>query len=218
MSIYQMSDSALLTLYARVIENSKQSPLIREAVAAYGYSDESFSEGESLLEVFRRDVSQQIQRYGEQVSATSSFNDAWDVLHERVYMPHVTIARMVFEDEGIIRLLGVDGRRPEAFDEWLQEAEHFYSTLLENEELAAQMATRGIGREKLEAARRDVMELAALERMQEKAKAKAQEATRRRDGHRRAALDWLSDYQKIARLALVDHPDLGEQIGLRAPS
>ena len=218
MSIYQMSNSSLLTLYARVLENSQRSPIVREAVASYGYDEEAFREGTSLLEAFQRSVSEQTRRYGEQVSATDNLNDAWSALHDRVYMPHVTIARMVFENEGTLRRLGIDGQRPKGFDDWIQEARHFYNTLLDSEELTAQMATRGIGRKKLEAARRDVEALEALDRLQEEAKSEAQEATRRRNDRRRAALDWLADYQTIAQLALVDHPDLGEQLGLRAPS
>lgn len=218
MSIYQMSNSSLLALYARVLKNSQRSPVIREALASYGYDEEAFNEGTSLLEAFQRGVSEQTRRYGEQVSVTDSLNDAWDALHNRVYMPHVTIARMVFENRGTLRRLGIDGQRPKGFDAWMQEARHFYDTLLEDESLVAQMARRGIGRQKLEAARQDVEELGALDRLQEEAKSEAQEATRRRNGQRRAALDWLADYQKIARLALVDQPDLGEQLGIRAPS
>ena len=151
-------------------------------------------------------------------NTTASFNDAWDVLHERVYMPHITIARIVFEDEGVLRRLGVSGQRPKGFGKWMQEALYFYNTLLENEDLSTQMTKRGIGRKKLEDARRDVEELGALKRLQEESISEAQEATRQRNGQRRAAVDWLADYRKIAHLALVDTPDLGEQLGLQAPS
>lgn len=218
MSVHQMSNNSLLTLYARVLDNSRRSPHIRDAVAVYGYDEEAFDEGEALLEVYREAVGEQVKRYGEKQSATTAVSEAWDALHEKTYMPHVIIARLAFRDDGVRRQLGIVGRRPDGFGDWVQEARHFYSVLLENEHLAAQMARRGIGRAKLEAALQDVEELEALDREQERLKAAAQDATRVRNTERRAAANWLSDYQKIAKIALAERPDLTEQLGLRAPS
>ena len=61
-------------------------------------------------------------------------------------------------------------------------------------------------------------ELVRLDRVQEREKSEAQEATRQRDDVRRAFADWLSDYQKFAKIALRETPDLAEQLSVPAPS
>ena len=218
MSIHRMTNPELLTLLATAIENSEGDPFIREAVAAYGYDEKAFAEGRALLDQFEEGVGERTVRYGLQVSATAAFREAWKTVKRRTYMLHVIIARTVFHDEAVLAWLGLKGRRSRAFDAWLGEARHFYDTLLDDDVLIASMAERGAGRHVLEDARRAVEEVAALKRRQKEAMAAARQATERRDRHRRAAVRWLADYQKFARLALVDHPDLGEQLGLSAPS
>ena len=85
------------------------------------------------------------KREGSRKSTTETLYDAWDALHEKTYMPHVTIARLVFRDENTRERLGISGDRSDGLDDWLQEARNFYNILLEDEALAAEMATRGIG-------------------------------------------------------------------------
>ena len=53
---------------------------------------------------------------------------------------------------------------------------------------------------------------------QEREKAEAQQATRARNDARRAFVDWLSDYQSFARVALSDQPDHLEQLGVAVPA
>lgn len=218
-SVYRLSDNRLLTLAARTIINSRNAASIREAVAVYGYDDSAFSEAESLLEAFEQAVREKQDTYGRKYSATEALNDAWDVLHEKTYMPHVTIARMIFKnDEGVRRRLGLTGRRARTFESWLSEARRFYRALLADVALMQKIAERGITEEKLQDALEELDELEMMDHQQEKLKARAQDATRRRDNKRRALANWLSDYQKIVRIALADRPDLTEQFNLVARS
>lgn len=68
--------------------------------------------------------------------------------------------------------------------------------------------------ENVTVAQADLAALEALDQQQEGAKGDAQQATRDRNAERRA----LADYQKIARVALADQPDLLEPLGLLARS
>ena len=80
------------------------------------------------------------------------------------------------------------------------------------------MARYGITKDRLQTARQKARALAALDRGRERLKVEAWEATSTRSKRHRALADWMADYQKIARIALVDTPDLVEQFGLSAPS
>ena len=215
MSVYQLSNDELLTLARRVVENAQASDAISSAVAPYGYNEAAFQEGTARTDAFAAALQERQDTYGRQQGATDALGDAWDAFHEKTYMPHVTIARLVFVD-GTRGRLGIDGRRPRSFDAYLQEAQRFYATLSGDGDLQAQIAARGITAEKVTTAQSDLGELEALD--QERLKAEAQEATRQRVDARRAAADWVADFQKIARIALADQPDLVEQLGLAAPS
>jgi hypothetical protein len=144
MSIYQLSNDELLTLGTRILENA-QAPPIQEAMARVGYDEAAFQRGQALRDAFADAVQTRQTEYGEQIGATEALNDAWDAFHSQTYMPHVTIARLVFDGQvGTIRRLGVDGIRPNAFDAYLQEARRFYDTIAGDGALQAALAERGV--------------------------------------------------------------------------
>jgi hypothetical protein len=218
MSIYQLSNDELLTLGTRILENA-QAPPIQEAMARVGYDEAAFQRGHALRDAFADAVQTRQTEYGEQIGATEALNDAWDAFHSQTYMPHVTIARLVFDGQaGTIRRLGVDGIRPDAFDAYLQEARRFYDTLAGDADLQDAMGARGVDAEAVAQAQADLDQLEALDQTQEREKAEAQQATRARNDARRAFADWLADFQQFARVALADQPDLVEQLGLTVPS
>lgn len=55
MSIYQLPNDELLTLGARVLENSKKPP-IKEAVATVGYDEAALQQGQTLLDAYEQAV------------------------------------------------------------------------------------------------------------------------------------------------------------------
>jgi hypothetical protein len=217
MSIYQLPNDELLTLGARVLENS-QKPPIKKAMATVGYDEAAFEKGRTLLDAFEQAVQHRQTEYGEQLSATDAVNDAWDAFHGETYMPHVRIARVVFEDEGTRSRLGITGDRPQGFAEYVQEARRFYDTIANDDTLQSKMAERGVDAEAVSKAQESLDQLVSLNQTQEREKAEAQQATRARDDARRAFVDWLSDYQSFARVALSDQPDHLEQLGVAVPS
>ena len=218
MSVYRLSTSKLLTLAGRTVANSRSNPTVSKAVAIYGYGEKAFAEGEARLEALNRAILVQRGRYADKRSATSAVNEAREVLHREHYLPHVTIARLAFKEGTARRRLGLKGRRPEALHAWMQAVGRFYDTLLGDAELMQSMARYGITKDRLQAARQKARALAALDRRRERLKVEAREATSVRNKRHRALADWLADYQKIARIALVDTPDMVEQFGLSAPS
>jgi hypothetical protein len=212
MSVYQLTNDELLTLGDRVLENSQATP-IQEAVAAVGYDETAFQEGQARYDAFAQAVQERQSEFGEQIGATDALNDAWDAFHAQTYMPHVTIARLVF-DEGVQERLGITGQRPEAFDAYVQEARRFYDTIAGDATLQEALAARGVTAEVVTQAQSDLDQLTALDRTQEREIAEAQEATRVRNDARRLFADWLADYQKFAQVALSGQPQLLEQLGL----
>lgn len=216
MSVYQLSNDELLTLGARILDTATKPP-IQDAMAAMGYDEAALQEGRTLLDSFEEAVQTRQEEYGEQRSATDALNDAWDAFHAQTYMPHVKIARVIF-DRATEERLGITGIRPKAFGPYVQEARRFYDTVAGDEELQSAMAERGVDAETVSRAQNDLDQLEALDQQQEREKAETQQATRDRNDARRAFADWVSDYRKLARIALSDQPDLLEQLGLTIPA
>jgi hypothetical protein len=216
MSVYQLSNDELLTLGARVLENSTQQP-IKDAMATVGYDEAAIQQGQTLYDAYEQAVQTRQTEYGEQQSTTDALNDAWDAFHGETYMPHVKIARIIFED-GTLSRLGITGTRPDAFDAYIQEARRFYDTLAGDESLQSTMAERGVDAETVTQAQTSLDQLESLDQQQEREKAEAQQATRDRDDARRAFADWLADYRKFARVALSDQPELLEQLDITVPA
>jgi hypothetical protein len=179
-----------------------------------GYDDAAFARGRALRDAFAAAVQARQTEYGEQITATEALSDAWDAFHSQTYMPHVTIARLVVDDAGTLRRLGIDGTRPEAFEAYLQEARRFYDTIAGDGALQAALAERGVDDATVTQAQADLDQLEALDQTQEREKAEAQQATRARNDARRPFADWLADFQQFARVALMSQPDLVEQLGL----
>jgi len=217
MSVYQLSNDQLLTLGTRILDNA-QAPPIQEAMAGVGYDEAAFQRGRALRDAFAAAVQARQSEFGEQITATEALSDAWDAFHNQTYMPHVTIARIVFDRDGTIQRLGIDGDRPDAFDAYLQEARRFYDTIAGDASLQRALAERGVDEATVSTARADLDELEALDQAQEREKAEAQQATRTRNTARRPFADWMADFQKFAQVALADQPDLLEQLGLTVRS
>ncbi|NBB87688.1 MAG: hypothetical protein GVY12_15885 [Bacteroidetes bacterium] len=213
MSVYQLSNDELLTLGTRILDNS-QMPPIEEAMATVGYDEAAFQRGRALRDAFAASVQARQSEFGEQITATEALGDAWDAFHSQTYMRHVAIARIVFESDGVLRRLGVDGDRPDAFGAYLQEARRFYDTIAGDEALQDALAERGVDTAAVTQAQADLDQLEALDQTQEREKAEAQQATRARNDARRPFADWLADFQQFARVALMGQPDLVEQLGL----
>ena len=216
MSVYQLSNDELLTLGARVLENSTQQP-IADAMATVGYDEAAMQQGQTLYDAYEEAVQTRQAEYGEQQSATDALNDAWDAFHSETYMPHVKISRIIFDD-GTQERLGITGNRPDAFAEYVQEARRFYDTIAGDENLQSTLAERGGDAETVTQAQTSLDQLEGLDQTQEREKAEAQQATRDRDDARRAFADWLADYRKFARVALSDQPELLEQLDITVPA
>jgi hypothetical protein len=76
------------------------------------------SRAQTLYDAYEQAVQTRQTEYGEQQSTTDELNDAWDAFHGETYMPHVKIARIIFED-GTLSRLGITGTRPDAFDAYI---------------------------------------------------------------------------------------------------
>lgn len=217
MSVYNLSHDDLISLGDQVIAHDPDSEL-RVVVAKIGYDEDAFEHARHLLERFREAVRNRQVARGLQMQATASMNEMREEFHRTTYMPHVKLARLVFDRDGTHERLGITGIRPRAFEAYVNEAQSFYETIEEDHTLREMLAPRGVTADTLAQAQATLEHLLDLKRAQKLAKAELKQANKTLRESRKAFADWLSEYRQFARVATVDQPHLLEHLGITVRS
>lgn len=196
------------------INNSLGDNKILDAVTPMGYPQEKLNEGLALLNEATTLVETQVREYGEMDEAQAVFEDE-RVATNANYMDMIRIARVAFKnDVKATSTLELNGRRSRTISGWLKQTQGFYRAILANEEWKAALAVYGQTEEKLSVQLAAVEAVATASETVKKEKGDAQNATQERDEKLEELLDWVSDYEVIARIALADKPQLLEKLGI----
>jgi len=208
----------LITKSGVAIQNGINQPAIAALILEYGYTPERMAIGENLqIEANNLNIAQK-KEDGDQQAATKDLNDAVAAAN-KVYMPHLKIARIAFrKDPGRWVKLELGGQRKESQSGILGQIKVFYGNLLSDEEALTKMAEFGQTTEKLEAGSALVSGAETSLAIRKKEMGEAQAATKVRDKAIDELQEWYSDYIEIARLALVDQPQYLEMLGIISPS
>lgn len=200
------------------IHNALDDVELQDYLAEYGYDREKLEAGRVLYQATV--VAQQTQqvKYGDQYNATDTVNRLREEADE-TYMRYVEVARIALRDRrGVAAKLNLRGRRKKAIAGWIVQVRQFYDNLLSDADLMESMAEFGVTQAKLEAGRAQVDAVEEANRIQDKLRGEAQDATQARDAALEALDRWMSDFIAIARLALKERPQLLEKLGIVVPS
>lgn len=195
-----------------IIENALNHPDIQKKLAAFTYDRKKLLEGKALNEKVGLLQAVKKDNYGLQVSSTESLKvnlaDTKAIYHE-----HVALARLTYKDSrGMRYRLDLNGPRKRRKEEWLAQAAIFYSNI---EVIAADMARYGVTLEVLQQTKAMIEALSTTRQQQLLRKAEAQNATEKRDAALKAMDIWMKDFKTVARLALKDHPQWLEMLGIK---
>ena len=210
----------LLSQAQLAIDNALNNPQILQYLSDFGYSSARIQQGKKLYNVAAAAQLAQRTEAGEQISATTAVNAAWEKA-QKTYSRMVKVARIAFKrNAGVAVQLDLNGTRKKSLSGWLAQANQFYQNALGDKAILSQLKEFGITEQKLKAG---LAELAAVERanlLKEQEKGAAQAATQARDAALDELQDWLSDYWAIAKVALEDNPQLLEGMGIlvRSPA
>ncbi len=197
-----------------MINNSLGDEQVKNAVAGFGYPEEKLNEGATLLSESASLVEVQ-KKEGAEVSAAQKELENVRKQGHTVYMDMLGIARIVFKrDVQATATLELNGRRATTISGWLKQVLGFYHALLANESWKTGMAVYGQTEEKLTAAMELAENVSAKAELVKKEMGDAQNATQERDLKFEELIDWLTDYEAIARIALADSPQLLEKLGI----
>jgi len=197
-----------------LIVNSYRQPAIKKAVDKYGYD-------EAMLDVLKEVHQDLVGVLDEQAHAKSVKRDLYaerTLLKkqvQKVYMKYLKLARIAFVDDLKIReALLLDGERMRTYNEWLFQVAVFCSNLTANQDWLSLLKRYGI-------ARHDIVELDnwrnKLIRLTEKCIEAKGEVKRLTESKHKKVIEvqsCVSDYIKIARIALENKPKLLNCLGI----
>jgi hypothetical protein len=199
-----------------MIENSLTDPVVKEALAAYGYSEKTLAVGKTLYDETIALQNAQKKEYGDQVAATSELNDIWETA-DRQYMKTLKIARIAFEDHPKAdRAVMLFGQRKESLSGWLAQAQLFYANILNDAELMESLAEYGYTTEKIQQESALLDQIAVKCQQQKKEMGEAQASTQARDRKIDELAKWISNLRAVAKVALADDPQQLEKLGILA--
>jgi len=196
------------------IANSLANAQIQAYLKEFGYTPERIQQGKLLYEAALAAHQQQRADYGDQRTATTALKQTWNTA-KKSYMRYVKVARIAFRDNaGVATRLELEGDRKKTLSGWLAQANQFYANLLNAPELLTQLREYGITADKLQAGQAEVQAVDAANLSQKTEKGDAQTATQTKEKAIAALQSWMSDFTRIARLALESDRQLLEGLGI----
>ena len=196
------------------ISNAISDPLIGKFLGEYGYQSQKLSEGKNLYEVADVAVKKQIAAYGDQKNATARVMKA-EKEARIAYQNLAKVARAAFvRDKAKLAILGLDKPMPKPLPLFLTMAMALFDNASHNAEIAETLKNYGYDTDKLSKERQKIVELMVANQAQESAKGDAQNTTFEQNKALDALDYWMSAFVKIAKVALREHPELLEKMGI----
>ncbi|MCW3786960.1 hypothetical protein [Plebeiibacterium sediminum] len=210
----QLSKEDLLYQCSMRINNSINDDAISNAVAQYGYGAEKLQIGKTLLQEAQITSENFTKEYHD---VDIAFNERDKMLEQvnDLYYKHWSIAKVVFKDNNAAQVsLDIHGRRAKSASKWFTQTTSFYTNLLSNQNWLDQMNTYGITKESIEEGLAGVNKIQTQNELILREKGDAQQATLIRDHKIDDLYEWVRDYEAIAKIALMDQPQLLEKLGM----
>jgi len=177
-------------------------------LSSFGYGLNEMEKGRMLLEDLKMTDQEQEASRQRRVELNKERNQLQKDIQRR-YMRWIKLGRVVFDEDKMARqTLGLDGPREKHFDEWYRQVYMFCRNLLAEKNWMQAMNGFGVKRNDVENVLSDLEKLEELNTRFEHAKDISKKMTQKKQDQLMQLQDWLSDYLKIARLALEEKPEL----------
>lgn len=210
----KMSIEQKLSADSSALHNALNISTIATLIAPFGYTDTKINEGITMHQNVESLIQKQVKEYGEQYAATEVLNQSRQTA-DKAYRKSLKIARIVFEhDISAQSALLLKGERKKSYSGWVKETTTFYSTLLNNVDYISQLTPFSLTSEVITNESNLVSEVISNYEKQLKETGEAQASTQERDNAIDEFFSWMTTFYKFVKIALEDHPQLSEQLGI----
>ncbi|KAB8142303.1 hypothetical protein F8S13_15060 [Chloroflexia bacterium SDU3-3] len=213
-SPYKNAIDDLLAAAEASISNAAD-PIIAPLLAAYGYDGARIAEGQALYDTALDTLARQRKEQGEENSASASFQAAREAA-DTAYMRLVKVARVALSrDAAALQELGLVGPRKRTINGWVGQARQFYTALERTPSHQAALTRYGITAARLAADRASFEAMLEAKNIYDRERGDSQDASEHREVAFEALEDWMDEFIPIARVALDEHPQLLEKLGVQ---
>ncbi|MBN2521054.1 MAG: hypothetical protein JXB17_11145 [Bacteroidales bacterium] len=214
MHFTKLSKSQYLFQVQVLFANSISDKEIRDAVCNFGYNEQRIAEGKRLYDELGAIETEHLVKTGEKVGLYNRKKEKHKEL-SRSYMKYLKIARIAFVSNIEAReALLLDGVRERTYKKWVFQVSVFCNNLLDNSEYWPDLEQYGVTKDHIVKLKKDLLELMDLSDKGAKVTGLVKMLTQKKKKQTQKVQDWVSDYIKIARIALEDTPQSLEKLGI----
>ena len=195
----------------RLINGALRQPTVAQALTKMGYPKKEIQRGEALLNRVVLLQTAKSVKYGAQFKASEqSKQDQATAWNQYIY--HVKSARLAFRNDiGRRKQLQLDAPRRRALAAWLEQSRYFYQEI---RQMTDYFTVMGVTDDELAQAQAMIEAVADTKRRNQSLVGEAQLATQERNIAMKELDAWVSRFTKVARVALDEHDQLLEGLGL----
>ncbi len=200
------------------VSNTFGDPRIKELVGSFGYTDEKLNEGKDLYTNALMTSNIQTASGGSQRDYTAKVIQA-EKTARAAYQDLSKVARAIFKnDKAKLKMLGIAGKMPTRIGEFLGMAYTLFNNAEQVEDVKKELTKYGYTDKKITVEKQKITDYDVANQQQEAAKGSAQNSTREQDAALEKMDEWYAQYVKIAKVALKNHKELLEKLGILARS
>ncbi len=199
-----------------LVTNAVQHPVVKRKMEEYGFNADKVQQGANLLKAVEDWQMAKENNYSTKKSLKKKLDKDIETL-TILYNDHLSIARFSFRnDTYMTSQLKLNGARKKDWAGWSQQVYSFY-VRVEQEGLPL-MKKHGAVADELARGKAMAETLIAIHTQRKSNKGDAQSSTQKRNQALKDLNHWVSNYKKVARVALQDDPQLLEVLGIVVPS
>ncbi len=206
-------DAETIELFRVALTNAELQPGIAKVLAENGYDSEVLNQGRQLLDETRQMFENSISKKDIRIGTHDSFTKSKRALG-KVYDRDRKKARLVYRnDTGKTELLGISKPLSMTYIKWIETVKKFYSEALADQDMQADLARLNLTLDHINDAIVKITEVEAARAEHMKVKGEAQDSTKATEHSIAKMKDWMKEFFGVAKLGLIDQPQLLESLG-----
>ncbi|MCG8411632.1 MAG: hypothetical protein MI739_10150 [Bacteroidales bacterium] len=209
-----MSESKFIELSRIALTNAESHKVINSLIAEYGVDQEKIAEGWKIYNSTKAIWEKSQQENSEKRVTYIDYQNAYDNF-QALYKRHRAQTLIFFKkDPKVLITLGVQGKFPTKYNELFDDAKMFYQTIKNNTEIQAKVQILKLTPEIADQCLTNLQDLMSKRAVYEKEFGEAQDSTKNKDTAIIELQNWMEDFYIAAKVALFDHRQLLETLGI----
>jgi len=211
---FHQSESSLLNKWGQAIFNAQNRPEIATLLKEYGYDIPQLNEGDALLNETVA-ISKKSDTEGDEATEASAiYTKNFDKLTELYKIDRNKAKTLFRNDPVLLSRLQLAGSCPEPYLKLTQSGTKLYEEILGDKDLQAKVAKVKITPADATSRINLIKAVQESRTVWQAEKGQSEDATIAKDNAMAKMDDWMDDFYAMAKLALADHPQYLEALGI----